>query len=78
MRTTVSINDDLLRAARSQAAAEGRTLSDLVSEALRQRLAGREVEDRERYVPTTFGKDGPLPGVDIANNAAVRDLMDGT
>ena len=77
MRTTVSIDDDVLREAKGRAAAEGRTLGELITEALRQRLSRRPRRTRGRYGAVTSGEGGPRPGVDITNNAAVRDLMDG-
>ncbi|MDQ3629840.1 MAG: ribbon-helix-helix domain-containing protein [Actinomycetota bacterium] len=76
MRTTVSIDDDVLGAAKRRAADEDRTLSDLITEALRERLARRAPAEGDRYEAVTWGKGGTLPGVDITNNAAVRDLMD--
>ena len=77
MRTTISIEDDVLETAKKRAADEGRTLGELITEALRERLARRPPTAGERYVAVTFGEGGPLPGVDITNNAGVRDVMDG-
>ena len=77
MRTTVSIDDDVLREAKGRAAAEGRTLGELITEALRQRLSRRPRRTRGHYRAVTSGEGGPRPGVDITNNAAVRDVMDG-
>jgi Arc/MetJ family transcription regulator len=76
MRTTVSIDDDVLRTAKRRAAEEDRTLGELITEALRERLGRRPTEGRERYVAVTCGEGGTLPGVDVTNNAAVRELMD--
>ena len=76
MRTTLSIDDDVLGAAKRRAADEGRTLGELVTEALRERLARRPLTGRDRYEPVTWAGGGTLPGVDLTNNAAVRDLMD--
>lgn len=76
MRTTVSIDDEILRVAKRRAADEGRTLGELITESLRERLARRPATGRTRYAAVTSGVDGPLPGVDVTNNAAVRDLMD--
>lgn len=77
MRTTVSIDEDVLREAKGRAASEGRTLGDLITEALRERLSRRPRRARDRYRVVTHGQGGPRPGVDITSNAAVRDLMDG-
>jgi Arc/MetJ family transcription regulator len=76
MRTTISIDDEVMRSAKQRAAAEGKTLGQLVTEALRERVVRRPRRGRERYAPVTFGEGGTRPGVDLTNNAAVRDLMD--
>lgn len=76
MRTTVSIDEHVLRIAKRRAEEEERTLGDLITEALRERLARRPTTGQNRYAAVTAGEGGPLPGVDITNNAAVRELMD--
>jgi hypothetical protein len=76
VRTTVSIDDEVLRVAKRRAADEGRTLGELITEALRERLARRPAGAGDRFAAVTWGEDGTLPGIDITNNAAVRDLMD--
>jgi hypothetical protein len=73
----VNIDDEVLAIAKRRAAKEGRTLGDLITEALRERLARRPAGGRERFVAVTSGVGGPLPGVDITSNAAVRDAMEG-
>lgn len=77
MRTTVNIDDDVLAELRKRAAAEGRPIGRLVTEALRERLARRASPAHSRYRAVVSGDGGTLPGVDLTNNAAVRDLMDG-
>jgi plasmid stability protein len=77
MRTTVTIDDDLLREAKQRAAAEGRTLSDLVSEGLRERLALRDEPRRRPFRLVTSGGRGLQPGVDLSDRAALEDLLDG-
>ncbi len=76
MRTTLSIEDQVLRTAKQRAQEEGRPLGDLVTEALRERLARRPSRAETRYRAVTDGEGGPLPGVDVTSNAALRDLMD--
>jgi hypothetical protein len=76
MRTTVTIDDEVFRTAKRRAADEGRTLSDLITEALRARLVPRDSGPAEPYRMATYGEGGTLPGIDITNNAAVRDAMD--
>lgn len=75
MRTTVSIDDAVLRAAKQRATEEGRTLGDLITEALRARLAPRAPTAREPFRMITDGEGGPLPGVDVTSNASLRDRM---
>jgi hypothetical protein len=77
VRTTVRIDDDVLRDAKERAAKEGRTLGELVTEALRERLSRRQRRAGGRYRAVTSGEAGPIPGVDVTNNAAMRDLSDG-
>lgn len=72
----MNIDDDVLTSAKRRAADEGWTLGELITEALRERLARRPASRRSRYVVVTAGEGGPLPGVDITNNASVRELMD--
>lgn len=76
MRTTVNLPDDLLRAAKSYAAAHGRTLTSVLEDALRAALAHRpEPATRSRMaLPTAPG--APRPGVDLDDSAALLDLMD--
>jgi predicted transcriptional regulator len=78
MRTTVTLDDDLFARAKQEAAASGRTLSQVVEDALRDRLTARpEPEKPFRVKLHTFGSGGVKPGVDISDNAGVRDVMDG-
>ncbi|MCA1707111.1 MAG: hypothetical protein LC808_29140 [Actinobacteria bacterium] len=64
--------------AKQLAARRGQTLTALVEEALRERiLRARDPELRRRFeVPVSTAGGGPMPGVDLDENAAVRDLMD--
>jgi hypothetical protein len=78
MRTTIRLDDDLLREAKTYAAATDRTLTRLIEDALREALARRQqVQKRRRVRLPTSGGSGLQPGVNLDSNAAVRDLMDG-
>ena len=79
MRTTLDLDDHLLREAKRLAAERGTTLTALMEDALR--IVVRRVEKpkpRRRVRLPTFGVPGErfMPGVDISNNAATRDLLD--
>jgi Arc/MetJ family transcription regulator len=76
MRTTLDINDRLLAEAKSQAAQRGQSLKALVEEALRESLHFRSKAEREQPALPTFTGAGLQPGVDLADSAALLELMD--
>lgn len=76
MRTTLDINDELLRAARAHAADQRKTLRATVEQALREFLAG-PVRTRSDAPPIpVFRGQGVQPGVDLTDNAALEAIMD--
>ncbi|MGH4002089.1 MAG: DUF6364 family protein [Pseudonocardiaceae bacterium] len=75
MRTTLQLDDELVAQAKISAARSGRTLSQVIEDALRQALASHaEPTRRQVSVPTSPGC--PLPGVNLDDNAGLLDLMD--
>ena len=76
MRTTINIDDDVLKSARQRALEEGRSLGDLVTEALRVGASRAQASSRPRFEAVTGGEGGTLSGVDITDNASVRALLD--
>lgn len=77
MRTTVRLDDDLLREAKRQAAATGRTLTAVIEDALRESLGRRRQRGSRRRVELrTVGGSGTQPGVDLDDSSALLDLMD--
>ncbi|WP_137844209.1 ribbon-helix-helix protein, CopG family [Microbacterium sp. 2FI] len=76
MRTTVILPDELYRQVKQRARAEDRTVTSFMEEALRRELARRELSRPEPYVVRPTGAGGVMPGVDLADNAALLDLMD--
>lgn len=77
MRTTLRIDDALLTTYKEIAAKSGKTLGEVIEEALRESLVRRrEMEERPQVRLTTVGGTGLLPGVDITDNAALLDLME--
>lgn len=77
MRTTVRLDDDLLASAKQRAAERGTTLTRLIEDALRAHLAPRPAATAEHLELPVSGRGGVRPGVDLNDNAALRDLMDG-
>lgn len=77
MRTTIRLDDLLLAEVKKLAAETGRTLTRIIEEALRETLARRRRHDRRSLVRLkTFRGKGTLPGVDLDDSGALRDLMD--
>jgi hypothetical protein len=76
MRTTIRLDDDLLRDAKRAAVERGTTLTAVIEDALRRALAPAGSERREPFRLRTFHGDGLLPGVDLDDTAALLDLMD--
>lgn len=76
MRTTVTIDDELLRRAKLAAVESGRTLGQIVEDGLRTALA-KASRERGPLVPLpTYGGTGVQAGVDLTSNVALRDRMD--
>lgn len=78
MRTTIRLNDDLLREAKQVAVSSGRTLTAVIEDALREALARRKTgAPRERTKLLTVSGFGLRPGIDLDNSAALLDIMEG-
>jgi hypothetical protein len=76
MRTTINIDDALLAEAKQVAARTGRSLTDVVEDALRESLHRRHRTARRAVELPVFGEEGLQPGVDLDDSAALLDLMD--
>lgn len=76
MRTTVSIEDRLLAAAKQRARALDLTLGQLVEAALQRELARNESEHAGPPVPIFREGRGPRPGVDVTSNRALQEALD--
>ena len=77
MRTTIRLDDQLLREAKRLAADTGRTLTAVIEDALREAIARKRAGvSRKRVTLPTFKGQGLQPGVDLNDSAALRDLME--
>lgn len=77
MRTTITIDDELVARAKVLAARSNRTLGSVVEDGLRQLLTRHEEGDSRAQVSLPVdGGSGVLPGVDLDDRAAVADLLD--
>jgi len=75
MRTTVSIADELLEAAKRRARLRGRTLGSVIEDALRRELGSSGDAGPRPEVPVFTGT-GPRPGVDLTSNRALHEVLD--
>jgi len=75
MRTTLTIDDELLRLAKERALHSGQTVSQVVEAALRESFSKRTAAAAARTTLMT-SPGAPRPGVDLDNNAELLSLMD--
>jgi len=78
MRTTVRLDEKLLKEAKRQAAESGMTLTAIIEESLRERLARKQAGAKPRKLVRLriAGKGGMRPGVDLDDTASLIDLME--
>lgn len=81
MKTTLDINDALLRNAKALAAQQRTSLTRVIEEGLQLRLrAGSGVQtarkSRGPVIPVYRGRGGLVAGVDPLSNKALLDAMD--
>lgn len=78
MRTTLSIDDALLRKAKEASIRRGCTLSEVVEDALRVVLVSQPKASPKDPVPrwTTFSGDGVRAGVDLNDSSALLEIME--
>lgn len=76
MRTTIRLNDDLLKRAKKRAANEGRTLTSLVEDALVLILSKARSSRRKRIeLPVSKATGGVLPGIDLNRSSDLEEVM---
>ena len=76
MRTTIRLSDELLRKARKRAIEQGRTLTSLIEEGLRNVLSEvRPVNRTLVRLPVSNASGGTLPGVDLNRSSDLEDVM---
>ncbi len=76
MRTTIRIDDELYRRVKARAAVEGRSVGELITDAVRIAMADPGPGESELPPLPTYGGSGTLPGVDLSDTAALREVMD--
>lgn len=77
-RTTIRLSEDLIAEIKAASARRGKTMTAVIEDAIRVTVVrpGRSPKRRLDPLPTFKGR-GLQAGVDLDNNAALLDLMDG-
>ena len=75
MKTTLNLDDRLLREAKKRAAEEGRTLTSVVEEGLRSVLTEEASAEQYRFRPVTVRGTAP-PAVDVDDHDALVEFME--
>lgn len=76
LKTTLNIDDTVMARLRREAARQNRTMSELVEAALRLLFHSGQPK-RKKKLPRLPCFHGGKPRVDIADRAALYDLMEG-
>jgi Bacterial antitoxin of type II TA system, VapB len=76
MRTTITIDDQLLADAKEIAARSGRTLNAVVEDALRVSIINSRRRRGQPRVPLPTFPGKLRPGVNLDDNSALLDLME--
>jgi hypothetical protein len=78
MRTTLNLDDELMRAVKQHAAEVGSTMTEIFEEALREHLRRASVPAQPFDFHWVTVKGRALPGVDIADRDALHRQMEET
>ncbi|MBA3339190.1 MAG: type II toxin-antitoxin system VapB family antitoxin [Geodermatophilaceae bacterium] len=77
MRTTLNLNEELVRRAKQRAAAEDRTLTSVIEDALRRLLANSGALDRrEPYAVELMVRSDLRPGLDPNDPAFYKQIIE--
>lgn len=78
MRTTITIDEKILKKSREKALKEGVSLAAFVEDALRRKIFKRSVPRKPGKVKiVTFKGKGLSPGIDIDDTSSLLDAMEG-
>lgn len=75
MSTNIALNDQIVADAAIFAARTGRTVAEVIEDAVREKLDRSSANSEPIRLPK-FGAGGVLPGVDLGNNVSIFDAMD--
>ena len=75
MRTTLNIQDDLMRRVKKHAAETGTTLTEIVEQALRAAVAG-QAPRRNVHLRVETGPGPHPPRIDLADRDSLYEVME--
>ncbi len=76
MRTTITIDDEILNQLKSRAAAEGTTVSRVIEDLLRHAVQPRLIAAESPFELITFGKGGGFTNSNIDRTSALLEQDD--
>ncbi|HEY3130557.1 MAG TPA: ribbon-helix-helix protein, CopG family [Acidobacteriota bacterium] len=77
MRTTLNIDDELMKSVKRRAAEAGRTITEVIEEALRENLYRNKKGKRPFRLRWVTVKGKLQPGVDLTDRDALYERMEG-
>jgi hypothetical protein len=75
VKTSLIEDDELHRKVKQVADQTGRTIGEVIEDAIQESLR-RAPASRSTSPLPVFGREGVMPGVDLADNATMREVMD--
>ena len=76
MRTTLNIDDGLMRKIKDAAKSSGRTMTDVIEQALRKELAGEAPHPTDFDLQWITVSGRIQPGVDLSDRDALIEVME--
>lgn len=76
VRTTINIPSELYRDAKASAARRSQSVSKLIEDAVRAALRADDSGTTELSPLVVFGEGWVRPGIDLADNSALLDVLD--
>lgn len=77
MRTTITIDGELLAQVRRRAADLGQTVSQVIEDSVREKLLRRGDDEATAFRVRAFHGGRVRPGVDLDDNGSLLETMDG-
>lgn len=76
MRTTIRLDDMLLRDAKTRAAQAGRSLNEFIEDAVRLAVRTTSCAQAPPAIPLLKGGNGLRPGITLDSGAALIDVLE--